>query len=235
MLNGYKILVLIPARGGSKGLPNKNIMNLSGKPMIKWTIDEAKKLEWIDKIVVSTDSKKIIDECKEPFIDIPFVRPSSLSTDTASSIDVVLHALNWLENKNLYFDIIILLEPTSPLREAIDIETALQLMFKENAKSVVGVSKVKSSHPEFMYEKKENNYIVPYNKIKSSQSRRQDVDMLYYLEGSIYASFVNDFKKNKTFYHKNTIGYEVSKIKSFEIDDIEDFVIVEALLNHKFK
>ena len=235
MLNGYKILVLIPARGGSKGLPNKNIMNLSGKPMIKWTIDEAKKLEWIDKIVVSTDSKKIIDECKEPFIDIPFVRPSSLSTDTASSIDVVLHALNWLENKNLYFDIIILLEPTSPLREAIDVETALQLMFREKAKSVVGVSKVKSSHPEFMYEKKENNYIVPYNKIKSSQSRRQDVDMLYYLEGSIYASFVDDFKKNKTFYHKNTIGYEVSKIKSFEIDDFEDFVIVEALLNHKFK
>ena len=235
MLNGHKILALIPARGGSKGLPNKNIMNLSGKPMIKWTIDEAKKLKWIDKIVVSTDSEKIIDECKEPSIDIPFVRPSSLSTDTASSIDVVLHALNWLENKNLYFDIIILLEPTSPLREAIDIESALQLMFRENAKSVVGVSKVVSSHPEFMYEKKENNYIVHYNKIKSSQSRRQDVDILYYLEGSIYASFVNDFKKNKTFYHKNTIGYEVSKIKSFEIDDIEDFVIVESLLNHKFK
>lgn len=235
MLNGQKILALIPARGGSKGLPNKNIMNLSGKPMIKWTIDEAKKLQWIDKIVVSTDSKKIIDECKEPSIDIPFVRPSDLSTDTASSIDVVLHALNWFEKKNIYFDIIILLEPTSPLRQAIDIENALQLMFKANAKSVVGVAKVGSSHPDFMYEKKENNYIIPHNKIKSSHTRRQDVDMLYYLEGSIYASLVYDFKKNKTFYHKNTVGYEVSKIKSFEIDDIEDFVIAEALLNHKFK
>lgn len=233
MINGKKILTIIPARGGSKGIKNKNLINLNGKPLILWTIETAKKINHLDKIIVSTDSRKITELAEEHGINVPFRRPKYLATDKSSSVDVILHALEWHEKKGFYFDIVLLLEPTSPLRESKDIINAINLMISKDAKSVVGISEVKSNHPDFTYSKNKNNFIKPFFTKKPSLSRRQDTKTLFFLEGSVYASYTETFKKELSFYHDKTVGYQFSKIKSIEIDDEEDLYITEALMNYK--
>ena len=142
MINGQSILAIIPARRGSKRLPGKNIKILGDKPLIAWTIEAAKNSQYIDHIIVSTDSDKIAKVAKNWGVAVPFERPSYLSTDEASSEDVIVHTLNWIEeNEGILFDYFILLQPTSPLRQTKDIDQALELMEKKNASSVVSVVK----------------------------------------------------------------------------------------------
>ena len=235
MIREKKILAIIPARGGSKGIKNKNIVNLNGKPLIGWTIEFAKKIPLIDKLIVSTDSKNIAEIAAKYMVNVPFVRPKYISKDNSSSVDVVMHAIEWYEKKNIYFDIVLLLEPTSPLREASDIEKALSLLVStKNASSIVGVSQVQSTHPDFVYEKNQKHFIKPYSNPNPVVIRRQEIKKLYFLEGSLYASYVSALKNRMTFYHDNTIGYEVSKLKSLEIDDMDDLKIVDAILKCKY-
>lgn len=214
-------------------MPGKNIIVINGKPLIAWSIDCALKSKFIDTVIVSTDSKKIASVSKKYKADVPFLRPKKLSTDKASSIDVIFHCMDWLEQKKKYYDLIVLLEPTSPLRDTKDIDKAIELLFKEKkAESIVGVSKVESAHPDFLV-KLEKNFLRPYKENKFKTIRRQDISDLYFFEGSLYISYVESLKKHKTFYHKNTLSYIVPKWKSFELDDITDFYIIEALLKAK--
>lgn len=235
MYNNQKILALILARGGSKGLPRKNVKILNGKPLIAWSIEQGKQSKYIDKVVVSTEDKEIADVSKKYGADVPFYRPKELASDTASSMDAVFHAINWLENAGEKFDILVLLEPTSPLRESSDLDTAIEtLLANKTAQSIVGISKVESVHPIFL-SKIKNNLLKPYVGKKFNTKRRQDIDDLYFFEGSLYISYIEALKEKKGFYHDKTMGYIVPKWKSFEIDDMTDFIIIETLLKAKEK
>ena len=229
-----KILAVIPARGGSKGLKNKNIKNLCGHPLIAWTIKKAKQSKFIQKVVVSTDSKKISEISKKYGASVPFFRPKKYATDKANDFVVLKHALDFFKNKGENFDYIIMLQPTSPLRDLNDIDNSIKRVLKENIEALVSVSKLDVHHPRFIYSIKNNDSLVPFlKKNKSSDVRRQDLEPLYFLEGSIYISKIKSLIKHKTFYHNKTVAYKLPKWKSLEIDDIEDLYIAELYIKKK--
>lgn len=229
------ILVIIPARAGSKGLPGKNVKLLCGQPLIAWPIETAKALKLDTTIMVSTDSQEIADISLQYGAEVPFLRPSPLANDQAKTVDVIMHSLDWYDEKGKEFDYIILLEPTSPLTETTDIESAFKDL-QDNlnqADSIVGVVEHDSTHPEFSIEKI-GRLIKPYNKKGFSDvKRRQEIDNIYFLDGSFYISTLQSIRNNQSFYHHRTMGFEMPKCKSFEIDDIVDFFCVESMIINK--
>ena len=231
-----KVLFIIPARGGSKGLPKKNIKVIAGKPLIAWSVEAAKQAADIigdSDVIVSTDSSEIADVAKKYGAETPFIRPNELSNDTAASVDVVLHALNFMEERGKKYDYIALIEPTSPQRDEHDLINAYnQLINTEGAESIVGISKTESCHPLFLT-KLNKNFLEPYENKAYKVYRRQEIDNVYFFEGSMYISKVESLKQRKNFYHEKTLGFEMPKWKSFEIDDITDFIIIEQLLKAK--
>ena len=164
MINGKSVLAIIPARGGSKGLPGKNILPLAGKPLIVWSIEAARDSKFIDKCVVSTDDDKIYEVVKEFGGEIPFNRPDHLATDVSTTFDVLEHGIQYFKNQSVEFDYLVLLEPTSPLRESNDIDEAIMFLHEKRniADSIVGVSKVESTHPVFDVSINEAGLIRPY-------------------------------------------------------------------------
>lgn len=236
MINGKKTLALIPARGGSKGLPRKNLRELCGRPLLGWPIEAAKGSKYIDKIVVSSEDAEIIEKAVELGAEAPFVRPMELAGDTASSASVVEHALDFFLSKGSPFDYIALLEPTSPLTETADIDMALETLESKRAAadSIVGVSKVTSAHPAFDVRINVQGLIEPYfTPDFSSAGRRQDMAEIFFLDGTLYISDAAVFLQRKSFYHGRTLPYVTAKWKSFEIDDIVDFICVEAIIKHR--
>jgi N-acylneuraminate cytidylyltransferase/CMP-N,N'-diacetyllegionaminic acid synthase len=228
-----KVLFLIPARGGSKGLPGKNIRPLLGKPLIGWTIETAlaaaKKIN--GRVVVSTDDKSIAETAHTFNAEVPFMRPGELALDTSSSMDVVLHALDFFEGRGEKFDYVCMLEATSPQRTANDILSAFNLLVRiKGAESIVGVCKTESGNPAFLALKSEDHFIRAYSGDNFVFKRRQEIDEVFFFEGSMYISKVESLRKRKSFYHEKTLGFEMPKWKSFEIDDIVDFIIIEALM-----
>ena len=235
MYNNKKILAIVPARGGSKGLPGKNIKPLCGKPLIGWTIEQAQSSKYIDEIFVSTDSNEIAAVAEDFGIKVPFLRPAELATDTSPSSAFVLHTIGYYRNKGQEFDYILLLEPTSPLRDITDINIAIeQLLNHDTAKSIVGVSKVEATHPAFLVDISKEGLLKPYLK-EMKTLRRQELSDLYFFEGSLYLSDIEFYIKEQTFYHDLTLPYVVPKYKAYEIDDIVDFYIVEKILELKLK
>ncbi|MEE2746384.1 MAG: acylneuraminate cytidylyltransferase family protein [Pseudomonadota bacterium] len=231
--NSLKVLAIVPARGGSKGLPKKNLRPLCGRPLINWSIDTALACEEIDVVVVSTDDTQIAAVAAAAGAEVPFLRPPDLANDTASSIDVVLHALDFLERNKRFFDVVLLLEPTSPLREVGDIQTALQRIADMEASAVVSVCRAESAHPAFMFRIIEHDRLDPFLSLTPTGVRRQEIDPLFYLEGTLYASTVASLREQRSFYHEGTMAYEVAKWKALEIDDIWDFEMIEAIARYK--
>jgi len=225
-----RVLGLITARGGSKGLPGKNIRPLCGKPLIEWSISAAKAASCIDHIVVSTDDAAIAEVARRAGADVPFERPSELATDSASSVDVVIHAIDTLAKTDLAFDIVVLLEPTSPLREPFDIDEAVQRLIQTGAGAVVSVCRAVNTHPAFMFSLDEKGRLRPYLERHPTGLRRQDIDPVFFLDGTLYASRIDVLKTKRSFYHEDTVAFEVPKWKSLEIDDPDDFIMVEALM-----
>lgn len=228
-----EVLFVIPARGGSKGLPKKNINIIAGKPLIAWSIDAAKKAAAIignSELVVSTDSLEIAEVAKHADAQVPFLRPAELANDTAASVDVMLHALDFMEKTGKQFKYIAMIEPTSPQRDEHDLVGAYeQLKNTKNAESIVGVCKTEGGHPLFLTRIKEG-FLDPYENKEYKVYRRQEIDSVYFFEGSMYISKTESLKKRRSFYHEKTLGYEMPKWKSFEIDDLTDFLIIEQLL-----
>ena len=233
MKDNWKVLCLVTARGGSKGLPGKNIMPLLGKPLITWSIDSGLRTPSADALVVSTDDEAIAQVARAAGALVPFMRPAELAGDTATSIDVVLHAIDWLAAAGEQYDVVVLLEPTSPLRESADIEAALELMASPHAGAVVSVCRAESMHPAFMYRRVSGGRLQPFLERQPTGLRRQEIEPLYFLEGTVYASRIDVLRARRSFYHEDTFGYEVPRWKSLEIDELEDFLMVEALLKHK--
>lgn len=233
MIADSQVLALVPARGGSKGLPGKNVRNLCGRPLIQWSIDTALACREIDAVVVSTDDEQIAAIAASIGAEVPFLRPPALADDTASSIDVIIHALDFLQSKGRTFDIVLLLEPTSPLREVADIQLALKRMVDEMATAIVSVCQAESIHPSFMFRLAAQDRLVPFLSISPTGLRRQEIEPLFYVEGTLYASKVETLRQRRSFYHEDTLAYEVDKWKALEIDDIIDFKMVEALVHSK--
>lgn len=235
MIKNKSVLALIPARVGSKGLPRKNLMNLCGKPLVGWPIQAAKKASYIDRIIVSTDDSEIADTAKMEGAEVPFLRPEELASDTATSFSVIKHAIAFLEEEGNKYDYCVFLEPTSPLTDGADIDQALSTLDsrRDIADAIVGVSRVVATHPAYDVCLDENGLIRPFaRKNFSTPIRRQDLDELFFFEGSLYISDTEILLEKERFYHDKTLAYEVPKWMSFEIDDIEDFYCVEAIMRN---
>jgi N-acylneuraminate cytidylyltransferase/CMP-N,N'-diacetyllegionaminic acid synthase len=227
-----KILGIILARGGSKGIKDKNIVKFGNKPLIKWTFDTAKKSKKISRLILSTDSKKIASIAKKNKIEVPFLRPKKFAGDNSKSIDAIEHAINFFKKQKVYFDYIVLLEPTSPLRTTIDINKSIDLIIRNKADSLVSICKVDEINPSFLFKKK-NKKLQPLEKKISNHLRRQDVEPIYFLEGTIYISKTDVLFKKRSFCNSNTIGFEVPKWKSLEIDDKYDLEIGNSILKQR--
>lgn len=235
MINGKSVLAIIPARGGSKGLPQKNILHLCGRPLLGWPIRAAKNSMYIDRVIVSTDDKKIARIAKDQGAEVPFLRPSELALDTSTTISVLEHAIAFTKREGWNYDYCLLLEPTSPLTESADVDEALEkLDSKRNiADSIVGVSKVKATHPDFDVVIDKTGLIKPYLYGGFSKAgRRQDLKELYFFEGSLYLSDTNSLLENNGFYHERTLPYIVPRWKSIEVDEIVDLICIEAIMKN---
>ncbi len=231
MYQGKSFLAVIPARGGSKGLPGKNIKKINGKPLIAWSIGAAFRSKYLDEIMVSTDSDDISRIASEYGASVPFLRPKYLSGDKVATFDTIRHTINFYKNKlKKTVDYIVLLEPTSPLRTFNDIDRAIEQLLGSTATSVVGVCKTESQNPAFLVNKDSDNFISGYEDIDMKSKRRQDIKSVYFFEGSLYISKIKEYLSSETFYHKGTMGYEVPKYKSLEVDDIYDFIMIEAIM-----
>jgi len=237
MFREKKFLAVIPARKGSKGLPKKNIKPLLGKPLIAWTIEEALQSSYLDKVIVSSDDEDILTVAKQFGADVPFIRPEYLAQDNTKTYDVLEHAIEMIEmESNEVFDYIVLLEPTSPLRQAFDIDNAIEeLLNSSEASSIVGVGKTESQNPAFLVLLDKDSFIQGFQDKNMSSIRRQDIRDVYFFEGSIYVSEVKTFLNKKSFYHSKTIAYKLPKYKTIEIDDIYDFIMAEALLKNRIQ
>lgn len=234
MYRDNRILALVTARGGSKGLPGKNIRRLCGKPLIAWAIEAGRKSKYIDRIVVSTDDAAIARIARKFKAEVPFMRPKKLALDKATSIDVIIHALDFLKAQGQEYDLLILLEPTSPLRTAKDLDKAIEMLInnKHSAESIVGVSRVGAAHPDFDVTVNTKGFLQPYKKHSKKAVRRQDLSELYFLEGSLYVAYVKSLYRRRTFYHSRTLPYIVPKWKSLEVDDIIDLICIEAVMKN---
>jgi N-acylneuraminate cytidylyltransferase/CMP-N,N'-diacetyllegionaminic acid synthase len=231
MIRGGRVLGLIAARGGSKGLPGKNTKMLLGRPLIAWTIAAARDAASLDEIVVSTDSAEIADIARACGAEVPFMRPAELASDTATSVSVVHHAIDWLARAGRTFDYVVLLEPTSPLREAADIDAALSLMTAADATAVVSICRTEAAHPSFLFKRAAAGLLTPF--LPGPVKRRQEIDDLYFVEGSVYGSSVATLRSEGGFVQQRTVGFEVPKWKAIEIDDEIDWIVAEAIMRHR--
>ena len=229
-MKSYKILAIIPARGGSKGIRRKNLQKLSGKPLIAHTIIAAKKTKSINKIIVSTDDKEIGKISKNNGAEVPFLRPKQISKDTSSIIEVIKHALKFLqENQSYVPDIIILLQPTSPLRTSQLITKTINTLKKSKATSVITVSKI-TKHPYAAYWLK-NDFLKPFEKNSAKYSRRQEFPDLFFPTGAVYTFWYDTLKKFNSL-HGPKIKPIVVHDEDIDIDNLRDLFFAEMMLKN---
>lgn len=230
LITKMSILALIPARGGSKGLPGKNIMEFCGKPMLAWSVEAARGADApISRIVVSSEDDEILKVARRAGAHCPFVRPPELSTDEASGIDPVLHALSWLaEHEDYHPEWLLLLQPTSPLRTSEDIDEAYRLAMESQADSVMGVTEAQS-HP--MWTKTIDNDGRLHNFIDrdSSPATRQKLPRAYVVNGAIYLIKVSSLLQFHSFSTEETLAYVMPPERSVDIDTSFDFEFGEHL------
>lgn len=230
--NKQKILGIIPARSNSKGITQKNIRFLNNNPLISYTIKAALKTKSIDRLITSTDSDEIAEIAIEFGSEVPFLRPKKFATDTASSVDVVLHTILWVEeNLTEKYDYFVLLQPTSPLRNANHIDEAIKTMIKrKNACTLVSCT-VPDIHPVQMRKINQEGYLSFHRKTDSKYYRRQEFPDIYGLNGAIYIAKWDYFKKYKTFYGRNCVPYLMDKKSSIDIDDEYDWKVAEYMIS----
>jgi CMP-N,N'-diacetyllegionaminic acid synthase len=212
------VLALITARGGSKGLPRKNVLPAGGRPLIAWTIDAALESHCVSHVALSSDNDEIMQAAMQWGCAVPFRRPPSLASDSASSMDVILHALDQLPG----YDYIALLQPTSPLRTAADIDAAFALLTSSGANSCVSVCEAEQS-PYWMYRVAQDGAMTPLLSDQPAATRRQDLPPVYVLNGAIYIARTEWLRHTKTFVDDACVAYPMPKERSIDIDTAEDF------------
>jgi CMP-N,N'-diacetyllegionaminic acid synthase len=229
-MNDKKILALIPARGGSKGIKDKNIISVSGKPLISYTIRTAIDSGVFEDVVVTTDSERIAAVAKEHGADVPFLRPAELADDESKSMDVVMHAISWAESQKRTYDYLMLLQPTSPLRSSHDIISAVDLCAKMDADSIISVVACEHS-PRLAGKLPENGSMEGFFKDRDVVSQnRQEYEAYYRLNGAIYLANMSKFKESGSWYMSRTYAYKMPAERSVDIDAWTDLKYAEVLL-----
>lgn len=224
MFSDKRILAIIPARGGSKGVPRKNIRDVGGKPLIAWSIDAARKSRYIDRIIVSSDDSEILQIARKYGADTPFIRPAELARDDTPGIEPVLHAIEELPG----YDYIVLLQPTSPLRTAEAIDACIELCINRERSVSVSVS-VAPKSPYVMFQISDSEKLKPI--LDTGQAtRRQDFPEIYALNGAVYVAQVEILKQNRSFLVEDTIACKMSSEQSFDIDTEFELQICDLLL-----
>lgn len=226
-----KILVIIPARGGSKGIPHKNIKPLDGKPLIHYTIDEAREIVGDEDICVSTDDPEII-KCVEDYgLKVPFVRPEELATDTAGTYEVLLHAINFYEKHGRHYDVVLLLQNTSPFRKAEQIKEALKL-YSPDVDMVVSVKEC-AANPYYCVFEEDNNGYLHVCKGDGNIFRRQDAPKVYEYNGAIYIMNAKTLKSTHMHKMQKRVKYVMDDLSSFDLDTMWDWEMAESIINQK--
>ncbi|WP_017211316.1 cytidylyltransferase domain-containing protein [Clostridium beijerinckii] len=224
-----KILSVIPARGGSKGVPRKNVRQLNGKPLIAYTIEEAKKSRYIDRIVVSTEDEEIAAVSREFGAEVPYLRPKELADDNSPTVDCVIHMLNWLkENENYMPDYVCLLQCTSPLRTFEDIDRTIEKLINTHMDGALSVCEA-DINPYWtnVFEGDKLKYFIEEGK---QITRRQDLPKIYSVNGSVYIIKTDVLLYNKTFEVDNITAYIMKNENSIDIDNEIDFKFAELLV-----
>jgi CMP-N-acetylneuraminic acid synthetase len=230
MYDKKKILAIIPARGGSKRLKQKNILTLDEKPLIAYSIEAANASKYVDRVILSSEDERIIKVAKEWGAEVPFVRPQELAQDHTRSIDVVTHALQTLEDN---YDAVILLQPTSPLRTTKDIDNAIEDFYSKEATSIIGVCEMEHS-PIWANTLDESMSMEGFLDDKYNNSRSQDLPPYYRINGAFYMSKVDSVLENETFFvKKNIYAYLMSQEDSVDIDTKLDFIVAQAILKER--
>ena len=228
MIKDKKVLAVIPARGGSKGIKDKNILDILGKPLIAYTIEAAKGSSYIDDVIVSTDSERIGQVAVQNGARVPFLRPSELATDQTPTLDAVMHVIDRLRETGYQYDILLLLQPTSPLRTAEDIDNALRIFAENQFQPLAAVSSV-SEYPALMRTIGEDGRMKKLLPVPSTV-RRQDMPRFYRVNGSIYINLISELNAGSGF-NDNLIPYVMEPSHSVDIDDYPDVEIVKYYLN----
>jgi len=230
-----RTLAIVPARGGSKGLPRKNVKMLLGKPLVAWSVVQAKNCPSIDKVIVSTEDADIADVARKNGADMPFMRPKKLATDGAKMMDVVLHVLASYEDRGESFDRVVLLEPTSPLRKRGDLENALSALTADRrADSIISLGEVHLESP-YVMKGIEKGFVRPFLNEGKKFHQRQQMPKVYFPYGVVYASDTEALKRTGEFYRDGTMPYLIERWQNYEIDDGYDFACVEAIMKAKMK
>lgn len=235
-MNGRpEILAVIPARAGSKGIEGKNIRSLGGKPLIAWTIEAARASKQVSRTIVSTDSHEIAETARRFGAEIPFLRPADLAQDDTPGVEPPLHALKWFhENEKYVPDLLLLLQPTSPLRTTQDIDDAVTLLGKKDADSVISVTP-SPCHPYWMKCLDRGGRLTDFIKLNKSVTRRQDLPAVYILNGAIYLIRRNVFLQRRDWYTDKTYAFVMPRERSFDIDGEWDLRLVEKILDPPLK
>ena len=224
MIAHRSVLAVIPARGGSKGVPGKNIREVAGRPLIAWTILAARASRYIDRLILSSDDPEIIEVARQWGCEAPFVRPAELATDEAPGTAPLVHALEAIPG----FDYAVLLQPTSPLRAAEDIDACIAFCAEREAPSVVSVTR-SDKHPAWMYELDQGRLRPALGQVPDSK-RRQDMSPVYSLNGAVYVIAAEPFRRHPAILTEQTLGFPMPAERSIDIDTPLDLEIADFLL-----
>lgn len=227
-----RVLGVIPARGGSKRIPGKNLEDVAGKPLIAHTIEQAKQARALSRTIVSTDDEAIAAEAREYGADVPFERPEELATDTAKTREVVTHALEWFEDRGESFDAVCKLQPTSPLRTAEDIDGTVDELLSSDAQSVLSVCEYVFP-PEWSLTETDDGYLTEHlleGYLWQGKTRSQDTSTPVCPNGAVMVATADAWHEFGTFYTDRTRGYEMPTARSFDVDVPRDLELVRTLL-----
>lgn len=227
MIEGKRVLAIIPARGGSKGIPRKNIIDLAGKPLIAWSIIEAKKSIFIDHLIVSSEDEEIIKVANEWGADVPFVRPAELARDDTPAVEPVIHAIEALPG----YDYVVLLQPTSPMRTAEDIDGAIRLLIERDANLCVSVCNAEES-PWWMYTLGDDGRLAPLMADSDRFARRQDLPSVYMYNGAVYVARCEWLLRERSL-TLNPLAYKMPLERSVDIDGPLDLAFASLLLSQR--
>lgn len=227
MYKNKKILGLIPARGGSKSVPGKNLRPVAGKPLIAWTIESAHKSKYLDRVILSSEDSSIIKSAEKYGCEVPFVRPDDLAKDDTPTNEVIIHAINSLEN----YDFVVAMQVTSPLVTEEDIDSCIKKCIDENANACISACEPDKS-PYWMF-KMEKEVLVPVFGKEYLNKRRQELPSVYIPNGAVFVANCSWFKKNRSFYSDSTVGYIMPRERSIDLDTEFDFKLLETYLEYK--
>ena len=231
MIHEKSILAVIPARGGSKGLPRKNLRMLAGKPLIAWTIEEAKKSKYIDRLMLSSEDAEIISVARQWGCEAPFVRPQELATDETPGVEPILHAIDALSEK---YDYVVMLQPTSPLRIAEDIDGCVEMCLGHKAPACVSVTEPSKS-PYWMYRLDAGDRLIPNLDLGFADVRRQDLPRVYALNGAVYVAETDWLIAHRTFLTQETVAFVMPRERLWDVDTELDLKFCELLLTQAAK